>query len=154
MQSNTLTPEALMVADAMEGRVASAIIDAIRAAHAEGVGRPTPALCIDAAKRHRAKARLVCAANGWLRCEHCHEWIDAGYEPVDSDVTDCPHVGEADTADVYSALMLWVAVGAPMNCSHSMPRLVAERMKTATAHQSPEPLQSRAASSQGDALAL
>lgn len=154
MQSDTLIPEAIMVADAMESRVASAIIDAIHTAHAQGIGRPTPALCIDAAKRHRAKARLVCAGLGWLRCEHCHEWIDAGCEPDESVVTDCPHVGEADTGDVFRALMLWVAVGAPVNCSHSMPRLVAERMKTATASQSPEPSQSRAASSEGDALAL
>lgn len=114
----------------MEPRVAAAIIDAIRAAHAQGVGRPTPAHCIDAARRHRAKARLVCAANGWLACQHCNEWIDAGFVPADSDLSDCPHVGEADSADVYRALMLWVAVGAPMNCSHSMPSLVAERTRS------------------------
>lgn len=150
--SNTLTPEACMVADAMEPRVAAAIIDAIRTAHAQGVGRPTPAHCIDAAKRHRAKARLVCAANGWLRCEHCHTWIDAaGCEDAESD---CPHVGEADSADVYRALMLRVAVGAPMNCSHSMPRAVAERMKTATASRSPGPSQSPATSPKGGAPAV
>lgn len=129
MQGETITPEALMVADSVEDRAALAIIDAIHAAHAEGVGRPTPRHCIDAAKRHRAKARLVCAGLGWLRCEHCNDWVDAGCEPDESNVADCPHVGEADRADVYRALTLWIAVGGPVNCSHSMPRAVAERMK-------------------------
>lgn len=128
MQTDTPPAEALMVADAMDNRTASAIIDAIQTAHAQRVGRPTPAHCIDAAKRHRAKVRLVCAANGWLRCEHCHEWIDAGCEPDGSNLDDCPHVGEADSAEVFSSLMLWVAVGAPLNCSHSMPSPVAERV--------------------------
>jgi len=120
---------------AIDDRTASAVIDAIRQAHAEGIGHPTIDHIRAAAVARRAKLRLVAACLGYLRCECCHAWIDLRCEP---DEGGCLHVGESDHADVYAALQVWQAVGGPLDASHTMPYYVAhpervsERLKRLT----------------------
>lgn len=119
---------------AIDDRASAAVIDAIRQAHASGLDHPTIEIIRAAAMKHRALLRCVAAALGFLRCAYCHDWIQAWREAdADSLTTDeCLHVGEADRSDVCAALALWRAVGGPVLASHSLPRLVAERLQQTT----------------------
>lgn len=149
-------PNTLALAEnAIDDRTAEAVIDAIRAADAQGLERADIDTIRHAAVKHRARLRSVAACLGFLRCESCGAWIDAACEPRE-DNTGCPHVGEADRADVYGGLAIYRVCGGELNCSHSIPRGVAKRLrnqKTATPT-TPELSQSPAAPPTGDAMAV
>lgn len=137
--------------NAIDDRTAEAVIDAIRAADAQGLDRADIDTIRAAAVKHRARLRSVAACLGFLRCESCGAWIDAACEPRE-DNTGCPHVGEADRADVYGGLAIYRVCGGELNCSHSLPRVVGERMKQTTGRIPDAPCP--AAPPTGDAMAV
>lgn len=123
---NTLT----LAEKAIGNRTADAVVDAIRMTQRNGGDHPTIDTIRTSAVIFRAPMRCVAACLGYLRCEHCGEWIDIACEPREGD--GCQHVGEADRADVYGALGIYRVCGGELNAPYTLPRGVAERVKQTT----------------------
>lgn len=145
LENEMATPDLAqwVASNAVDDRTADAIVDAIRQAHAHGIGHPGIDTIRTSAMIFRAPLRCVAAALGFLQCVHSGEWINLQTEPPAADEgTGCPRVGDAESLAVCRALCLWIAVGGNINTNHKLPRLVAERLKQLTATAPPEPLQS------------
>lgn len=124
--SNTM----LLAEKAIDNRTADAVVDAIRKAQSFGLDHPTIDTIRTSAMIFRAPLRCVAACLGFLRCEHCGEWIDAACEPRADD--ECQHVGECDRADTYGALGIYRVCGGEVNAPHTLPRGVLERIRQTT----------------------
>lgn len=117
--------ERIIDSDLLAPRTARAIVYALQAA---GASRATPEHFVSAAKRHRAKVRVVAAGCGWARCEHCGEWRAIGDAPSE-DLGDCACTLEVEDDEVFVALALYIYCGGPIAASLSLPSSVTERAK-------------------------
>lgn len=135
--------ELLANSDLIAPRTQRAIIAAIQSAGGE---RVTPAEFTAAAKAHKAKLRVVGAACGWARCEHCGQWRDIGAEPS-ADLGDCACSLELQDEETFWGFGLFHFCGGEVCATIALSASVRERMEryramTATASPSPGPSQS------------
>jgi hypothetical protein len=117
--------ERLVDSDLIAPRTQRAIIAALQAADGE---RVQPAQFIAASKQHRAKVRVVGAACGWARCEHCGEWRDIGAEPSAA-LEDCACCLELHDDETFAGFALFHYCGGEVCASLSLPASVTERME-------------------------
>jgi hypothetical protein len=88
-----------------------------------------------AARRHRAKLRVVAAAFGYVQCCHCADWVHVS-DPIDgieSDPSACPHSLDIACDEQLAMLTVYVILsGQPIRQSISMPPGYAERRQRTT----------------------